>query len=269
MGFGARFFDNPLGCFAGILVWIPIAIWVVSMIHWMVLGEIDAGHGIVSILLAVTLGFFTSNPPIPEMAPVFFLLVLATVVVFPYLRSAFRRHELAMIDVESMEGAYEALVQKPDNDGALLRIATIAYSRALPGHAVRIAERALANLPAQHYKSETAMVADWKRKITDPEHFRPVPCQSCGKMVNPGEIVCAGCGSRFLIDYARGAWVSVELAKKLLASWMALILIAVGIPSAVRWLPPGFAVFVILCLLLGGAWIALQAFRSTLPRKAS
>ncbi len=68
----------------GCLAWIPLAVWIVAVVHWMIGGDIDPITGFAALFFAVALGYEAINPPVPELAPITDVAVLVTVIMFPF-----------------------------------------------------------------------------------------------------------------------------------------------------------------------------------------
>ncbi|MCB8933148.1 MAG: hypothetical protein M9921_12530 [Fimbriimonadaceae bacterium] len=259
-----RITEHPLVFFGGCVVWIPVAIWVISLVHWMIQGDIDVVFGIPGVIAAFVLGGFTLNPPTPALSPVFLMVAVLGVVLFPSLRAALDRRALARIDDESLASAHDALKEKPDNVGARLRIARVIAQKGLPGHAAAIAYAALHGLPEAHFTAELREAAKWKAQGAYPDASRPIVCAACGESNGPGDLYCSRCRAPFLLDWAQGRWSGDRTARKLVAVWISAILAMVGIPSAAAALPPVVAVLAIVVLfaLVGGVlWLAFRPER--------
>lgn len=256
-----RITEHPFVFFGGCVVWIPVAIWVVSLVHWMIQGDLDVLFGLPGVVAAVALGALTLNPPSPALSPVFFSVAVLGVVLFPSLRAALDRRALALIDNDSLASAHAALKEKPDNVGARLRIARIVARKGLPGHAAAIAHEALRGLPETHFTSELREAAIWQAQGGYPDASRPIACAQCGEANAPGDLYCRRCRAPFLLDWALGKWGGGQTARKLIAVWVASIFAMAGVPSAAAALPPvpaGIAIVVLFALV---GWVLWLAFR--------
>lgn len=242
MNLSDRISENPLAFAASIAVWIPIAVWIISLIHWMIQGEVDGLLGFIGIVIGVGLGVLTVNPPNPDLAPVVFLAIVATMAFFVPLRNAMNSRALVALDMSLIERAYLQLEHKPNDFGARMRIAKMIYQRGLFGHAITIAEEALKHMPEEFFLEEHKMVQRWKGSEYAPSQFRALPCVECGMGNPPGSFHCSRCGSRFLLDQAKGKWVGRTMARKLMAGWATLMAVFVLIPLAATSLPPVSAV---------------------------
>ncbi len=244
----------------GCLVWIPIAIWVYSLISAAIMGEIDGLTGIVGAFLGLALGVFVMIQPNPNLTPMLLLAVVSLMVLTPLLRRVKDNREFATMEVESVERAYEQLSLRPDNLGSVMRIAKILHSRGLTGHSIAIAEKVLKNFQTAIVADDWRTVRQWKAMAT-PESSRPLPCLQCHVKNDPGNVYCVRCGCPFLLAYVRGQWAGPQMMRKLLASWVASVAALVGIPMAATTLPSTAAGAVVISLLgLSGA-IVFAAFR--------
>lgn len=254
---------SSLAILIGCLVWAPIALWVYSLISWTIMGEIDALFGIVGAFLGIALGVAIMLQPHPSLAPYLVASVFTLVLVFPYLRSVLTRRELAQIDIESIERAYEQLDERPDGFGPKMRIARLIYGRGLRGHAITLAEEALKPFPRSFVEDDLRQVRIWKATAI-PDDFHPIRCLECGKENPSGTLFCLRCHSRILLRYARGSWSGKRSARRLLAAWIASMAGLVGIPLAGIALPPVAASVVVTFLLAGSAILVYLAFRPEL-----
>lgn len=256
-----RISTNPALFVIGCLVWVPIAICVIALIHWAVAGEIDVVLMILGIGACVALGYFTTNPPHPLMAPVLFFAVFATLVLFPFARRALHEREHLRLDAEQAEGAYAILRRSPMNLGARMKLARVLFVRGMAGHAIRVAEAALKGMPRQQFLDDHREVEKWAWQVRDPAHYRPLPCLHCRTMNPPGEIFCTHCGGPFLLDQLRGAWSAGGLGRKLIAAWILAVFAFVGIPSSALLASPLLAIGLIVAQVAAGAAVLVTALR--------
>lgn len=249
-----------LGC----LIWFPLIIWVVSLVQWMVIGEIDPSSGIIGIVLGIGLGYTAMKPPVPILSPISFTLVVGTVVLYPFLRSSMDRHDQRNLDVEAVDKAYQMIGQRPDSPFAKFRLAQSIYRLGMIGHAVAIADSAMAYVSERTATEEHRILKRWKAAGVPPETMRQVACIECHTMCQPGWTHCRTCGRPFLLDRAKGRILPEGLAKRMLCFWGALVLMGVGVPCATA-LPVGLAVPVIVAVLAGGFGLVLLALKANDP----
>lgn len=229
--------SNPVAIFVGMLVWIPIGIWTMQLMYWMIGGDVDALVGIPGIIVAFGLGFVSMRPPTPQ-TPYYTLFGLTgTLILFPILRKIMHARELRSIDVEAIERSYEQLTFKINNPSSRFRIAKHLHALGHVGHAIAVAERALLELPVQFFRDEHRAVAQWKAMRHSASSYNPIECVRCGFSNLPGEVLCGRCGGPFLLDRVKGRIVDESLGKRLLIGWSCgvylLLVIAVwpAIPS--------------------------------------
>ncbi|MBL8064929.1 MAG: hypothetical protein JNM34_03620 [Chthonomonadaceae bacterium] len=232
MGFGERVTSDPLGAACACIVWLPVAAWLVWMIHWMVSGDIDPVFGFLSLIVAVGLGVMTVSPPMPGMGPLIFLATVGSMVMFPFIRLSMSRRELASIDIDLMNRCHDALESKPENVGALLKMAEALYARGQPFHAIALGEKALLGMPKNLFRGEHQMVSAWKLRMksrTAPPYSK---CQYCGHANPLNEYKCERCNRPFLIDMVRGRSGGGAIGVKLTGAWVTCIIAFLGIPYA-------------------------------------
>lgn len=249
-------FSALVGC----VVWIPLAIWIVSLIHWMIMGDIDVLSGLVGLGIALALGLIALDQHTRAYSPFTLIAVVATIVMYPFVRAAMNKRELRSVDVEALEKAYRALSERPGNPIAKLTLARRLYDLGVPGHALAIAESALATLPAAHFRDEHRQIRSWKAVVTDPRHFAPIACVECHTANPPGNTHCAACGSPFLLDRVRGRFLGKGQGRKLLAVWVCLVAVIAGIPETYR-LPPLGQICAVSSLVLVAGIVLFLAFR--------
>ncbi len=246
-------------------MWAPIAIWVYALISWSVMGEIDALFGVVGAMFGIALGVAIMLQPNPRIAPFLVTGVFTLVALFPWLRSMTQKRALAMIDIESIERAYEQLQERPDGFGPKLRIARLIHTRGLRGHAIVLAEEALKPFPKSIVEDDLRQVRLWKSGSRQ-EDFAPIDCLDCGKENPVGTLFCSRCRSPILLGYAKGSWTGKKAARRLLASWVASMAGLVGIPLAATTMPPAMSGVVVSLLLLGAVALLFVAFRPEVRR---
>jgi hypothetical protein len=255
----ARDFMSP-AFLAGCLVWIPIMIWIVALIGWMIQGDIDPIAGIAGVALGFALGAATIITPDTRLAPLFLIGAWSAVILFPFVRSGLAKRELAKLDVEAMESAYELLREKPENRGAMLKLAKTLQAKGMYPHAVAIADEALAGMPRESFFEEHRMVNIWRGHVR-PGSDQPITCLQCGTSNPVANIYCSKCGAPYLLHYARGNWVSGSFVRKIVGAWIAAVIAIVGIPMAASSLPraaSGVVVTMMLAAVVAIAWFSFK-----------
>lgn len=256
-----RIIEQPWAFYGGCLVWFPITIWVLSLVQWMITGDVDVLVAIPGIAIGIVLGVLTLNPPDPRLAPVFFFAVLATVLFFPFVRQALIKRALHKVDVEQVERAYDQLSLKPGNVGYEMKIARLLYDKGLPGHAIAVAERVLQHAPKQLFESEHRMLNQWRAASQRINLNQPLSCVECGFRTPQGQLFCERCGAPFLLHYLKGKLVGGRLARKLIGAWAATVAAIVGLPSAATALPPSMSIpvmIVVVAVVVAVLWIAFR-----------
>jgi len=252
--------NDSISIFVGFLVWAPVAVWVYSLVSWSIMGEIAPVFGIVGAFLGIVLGVAVMLQPNADLQPIMVLGVCTLVAVFAPLRSMMQRRELAMIDIESIERAYEQLGERPDGFGPKIRIARLIHARGLRGHAVVLAEEALKPFPRSIVEDDLRQVRMWKAQTT-PDDYSELTCLECGLRNRPGTLFCTRCHAPILLAYARGAWTGKRTARRLMAAWIASMAGLIGIPLAAGSMPPVLAGITVTMLLAGSGALVFVAFR--------
>lgn len=137
-------------------MWVPVSIWVISLLNWWIAGDVDAVTGIGGIGVAIMLGVMTFKPPAPGLAPVMFGTVVVTVLFYPVVRAAMAHRELKAIDIEGVEAGYAILGQRPRDPLGRLKIAKHIYKLGYPGHAIAIMDSILPQSTLAIFKTSTA-----------------------------------------------------------------------------------------------------------------
>ncbi len=256
-----RMFSEPISFLFGCLIWIPLAIWIISLVRWMVSGDVDMILGFLGIGMAILLGYIAINPPAPLVSILAFVAVLGTVVMFPFVRIAMDKRSLKAMDVEDLERAYYALKLRPDNVAARFKIARLLYDMGYPGHALRIAESCIATMPQAFFFEEHRLIMRWRTTPTSPRAFDPLPCLDCNHANPPGDVNCASCGAPFLLDRAKGKVMPGSLGKRLMAAWIVMVAVLAGLPLIASF-GGLFAVLGIFCLLVLSVTVLMVAFRT-------
>jgi len=259
-----RMAANPWQFWFGILVWIPIGAWVIAMVQWMVIGDIDPMFGCGSIFVAFVLGALTVHPPDPRLSPVFFSGVVITVITFPAIQRSLQRREMARIDIEKIEDLYENLRFRPDNYSAVFRLSEILWHRGFHGHAVGLATSVLPKMDPELFREEHQAVDRWRHQLGANFFPKPVRCLQCGLMNQPGSHLCERCQAPYLLLSARTAWLGPSIGRRILGAWIVAIVILVGIPATSQMqLPIPVIILLVLAELALGLVVLLGSFHDT------
>jgi len=244
----------------GCLAWIPLSVWILACLHWTIGGDIDAITGILGIGVAVGLGYEAINPPVPQLSGLTVVAVFVTVIMFPFVRSALDRRQLRGVDIEALERSYQALAVRPDNVIAKFKIAKVLFDLGVCGHALRIGESLVPEMPARFFSDELRTVRRWQAMKLEARFFSPVVCAECHTSNDPGLLFCRKCGAPFLLDFTKGKVVGTRLGKKLISTWISLVAVLIGIPAA-KALPPGPCVATVAAMMIFAIGMVYMAFR--------
>jgi hypothetical protein len=254
--------DSPvtLNMVAGCLVWIPIAVWFVTLVGWMIQGEVDVLIGLCGLALGAAIGGLALVSKNQDLAPFLLIAAFSMIIIVPFARSYRSKREMAKIDVEQIEKGYELLAEKPDNVGAKFKIAKMLYQRGAIDHAVAVADKALQGLPKQIFEEEYRTVRAWKRTQLNPAPSQLV-CSQCLAKNKPGELYCYRCGGNIMLHYARGTWVHPTIFRRVLIGWIAAMVSVIGIPAVSTSLPPAKsapAVFILVMITVALGFVAAK-----------
>lgn len=222
------------------LIFAPVcAVSVLMILKWMFSNELDVAAGLVAIcviLIAMILTIMSKNEIIAGIV----LLILVTLMAFlPYAVEQFALAELQGIDIDRLDKAYKQISERPENVGAVFVLAQTVYDMGLPGHAVAIAEKLISQLSKEMdplkntsirdiFRAEEMKAKQWRREIKDDIVFRPVKCEKCGHMNNPGEIVCGGCSAPYLLEIARKIDPRPRIRSRVVIAWAMLAAFFIG-----------------------------------------
>ena len=249
-----------LAVFSGCVIWIPITVMVVSLVHWMIMGEMDFLSGCAGIWFCIWLGFIALRPPDPVYSPILVVVAIATCVMYPFVRVGLTSREHRRIEIDQLSKAYESLQIRGDNPIAQFRVASQLYVLGLRGHAVKIAENALTRMPVATFRNEHQKVKSWKGIRMEPSEFAPIPCVDCGTRNDPGEIYCVQCREPFLLNRFQKGIFKRGAARKVLATWGVLVTLCLVLPM-VNTLPPLVAIGAILASFIFAGAALFFAFR--------
>ncbi|MFN8221311.1 MAG: hypothetical protein U0S12_14410 [Fimbriimonadales bacterium] len=250
-------FQNPEWLLAGCMVWVPVGIMVLMLIQAMVMGEVEVAAGFVGLFAALGLGVLGMKPPHPSLSPLIFAVATGTLFMLPVLRAAWNKNELAKIRLEAIESSYEALLQKPNNVGAQLKLAKALFEQGMAPQAVAIGDHALTGLDPRMYADDYRMVRLWKQHVLGSP--RNLECLRCHGFCPPNSVLCPHCGHPFLLDYARG-WLRSTGFAKMAAGWIGAVLLLVGVPAAASSLPPALALAAVPVMVAAAAFVLYRAF---------
>lgn len=253
---------DALAVILGCAIWLPLCVWMVSLVQWMVAGETDVLTGLGGIALGLGMGAVATTSPNLMLRPFLFVAVLVTILMYPFVRQAMIGRELKAIDMDALKKSYDALQERPDNAVARLNLAKKAYSLGYLGAAIGIAEDALNQLPKGVFEGEQKMLKRWKEYARkDPKANLSTACLRCGNANPPAATHCQRCGAPYLLEKSKVAFAPSAQGRKLLAAWIAMVGGIVGIPYA-STLPPLIALFAIFGILAVVGTVLALAFRT-------
>jgi hypothetical protein len=218
--------------FFGLITWFPICIWIVGLVNWMIVGDIDVISGILGISVALILGVVAMRPPIAMLSPIACVTAYATVLTYPVVTMATNRYAMRKMDVEEVEAAYGAIGQMPSNHLAKFKLAKSIYKLGYTGHAVAIADEVMINVPRRLAEEEYRTLQKWKRMGVPPETLKPLTCIDCHTSCPPGWTHCRNCGAQFLLHRVRGQILPGGVAQKVVAIWGGAVILLIGLPLA-------------------------------------
>jgi hypothetical protein len=262
--FAERVASSPLNAASACLVMIPVAIWIVSMVGWMVQGDVDFLPGALSIAMALALALGAMNPPLPWMGPLCFLAALLTVVAFVPIRKAIAARDLRQIDDDQLRGAYEAWQRHPGNVAAVYRMATLMAQKGKYAQAVALADQALPSMPASAFRAEHRAVEAWRQHAVAGPTVEQ--CPGCDRPNPIGTIRCPGCGGAVVLGVLKGR---SGIVGRVLAVWFVAVAALVAGPYVVALArtQPVVASVIAVVVLAVGVWFTVSAF--VRPRAAA
>ncbi|MBV6457588.1 MAG: hypothetical protein HONBIEJF_00701 [Fimbriimonadaceae bacterium] len=252
---------HPLAGVFACVGWMFVVAWVITIVHAMVGGEIEAWVGVLAIGVALGLGALTIDPPDPAMAPLFFAATIGTMVLLPFSRHFLNRRALKQIDIERVADCYQGLALRPGNPSYILPIASTLWQYGHVGPAVAIGDRLLSSISPQIYIEERRMVNAWKQMPARPGLFDPIVCPRCGHSNPCHELYCEECRAELALLLLGGRFWNVSFAARAIALWVGAMAAIVGIPWSVRAFPPNVSMLMILGQVLLVAGIVVLAFR--------
>ena len=125
----------------------------------------------------------------------------------------------------------------------------------------------MADLPANHFTDENRLFRNWKHEELPAGSTNPIRCIECGTLNDPGQIHCKNCGAQHLVAKVRGRVVPAAQGKKLVALWISMVAVLMGMPLLAQ-LPPLASVALVIGLF-GIVGLALfLAFRNSQAESA-
>ena len=230
--------DNLAGLATAIFIFIPVALWIILSIHWMIEGDLGVIPGLVGIGVAIAMVPLAIWPPDPVIPGIIFAVVIASAVFFPFALTQANARMHRLLDTQELENAYAAYGQHPDNVAAKFQIARVLHKYGLTTHAVAIAESArhslsteldpVSNRSAQDlFQTEINLISRWREEAGGRLEIKPTKCQRCGRPNPPGTIGCLGCGAPYLLDLARETHEREHFITRLVSAWAIIVSVIV------------------------------------------
>lgn len=213
-----------------LLIWIPLAFWMISVVGWMIMGDIDTLFGTVALGIGLGLGFTAMNPSVPELAPWCLIATITTVIVYVPIRERLRKRALAKIEFEQLYLAYTNLRAHSSDTLAGMKLAEMLQQRGFVAQAVGVARTILPDMPATVFPSEHRMYRNWESRLHPGEADQPIQCQRCKMMVPAGQLWCPRCGYDHLIHMVENKLFATALVKRMVSIWGLAAAAIVAIP---------------------------------------
>jgi hypothetical protein len=248
---------------------IVVALSSLMIVLKMISGDIPFLPGMGSLGVLITIMWFCVNPPHPMVPAVALVVVIGSVISYPFVEKQLELREQRSYDLSRLERAFAAIAQKPDNHSAAFEAARWLWQQGFRQDAIAIAEATLNRLDTKRdevrntsmrdmFRAEEHMLRQWKRETPVQERAESRVCPACKTRNEPGAINCSGCQRQYLLDKARLANFKDKVFAKLVVSYAAICGLIVGgaaigmaVEGPLRW------VGVILSVLLVGGLLAL------------
>ncbi|MGI8922754.1 MAG: hypothetical protein ACR2HJ_01730 [Fimbriimonadales bacterium] len=251
-----------------IVMALATAAWVITIVYWMLEGEIDSIKGAIVIAVALSLLPLGIWPPFPWLTALVLLCMIVGFLFVPFARSVYGTQMHRMIDTDELEKAYAAFGRDPGNVGARFEIARVLQKNGLFAQAIAIGDGAEKNLstaidPATNgstrdrFYREITLLRRWKDDTPD-RLSKAIACPRCKKANKAGAIACTGCGAPFLLDLARGSLGTERITGRLVIAWVVICLMILAFSFAASTMK-GVAMTAAILLALASGGLALAA----------
>ncbi len=242
--------NDPLLLVLGLLVWLPIAFWVVVLVQNLISGDLEFHHCLIGVCLSIALGAITMKPPHPALTIYLFLLVILLTVFFPTGQEILRQRQRSQMAAEEVEELYVTIDAYPLNWLARFELAKRLWSMGHGAQAIALGETSIVHMPGMLYDTEHNTLKRWKARFRPEGAPTGTRCLDCGRLNSLDAIRCESCNAPILLHLIRGRWVGRGAGIRLFWSWATLLLILVGVPYAALALPGRFAALGVIFLLL-------------------
>jgi hypothetical protein len=260
-----------------LLAFFCYGVLIVIAMHQMIMKQLDFLPGMLVCISLLVLAVLVITLPNEVMSAFIMIASIGAAITVPFALSRMDDQIIDEIDLSVLERAHLNLSMKPENAPAWFELARALHAQGLPGHAIVIGDLTMASLSdnkdplkftsmRDHFRAEGAMVTKWKRELTDPDAFDPMPCPMCGHLNEAGTIRCGQCDGPYLLELARQKFGSKGIIGRLAFMWFGttIVVLTAGFVSLV--LSPGLTVLVIFAALVAMGFIANKAFRTNTLR---
>jgi hypothetical protein len=249
---------NPNAICFGLIMFIPLGIWFLSLMSWMISGDIEVITGIIGIFVAVMLAYLAVKPPADYFPPIIFFGMILLAVLLPVIRKSMSERELRMMEIEQLERHMTRLIERPDMTISRMEVARRLASLGFVAHALALTEQIKA-APMRQMEEEKREIRKWEFSLS-PATSKIIPCLRCGKPGHPAALLCPHCQSPYISRYLKGHVVMPALAKKLIIGWTLGVGLLLAIPAASAMLPPAGSLLIIPMMLALGGYTAYRTF---------
>jgi len=245
----------------GLAVLAPAGIWVLFLIQWMVMGEVDGLTGLLGIFAATLLAVGALVMPLEEVKWGCLFLLYATIAVFVPMQEAVRKRGLARIDFEQMESCYDRLRERPQDSYAVFKLAELLIDRGFPSLGLGLMLARLEGEQPSLYEPEFRRV-----RVLQSQGIRAaageLTCPQCRNQGHRRTAICARCGAPLYLLLARAPVVSAMGGGRTVRFVMLGIVAALGIPLiAMLEVPPAIRAVLAVALMSLGAIAVIKALR--------
>jgi hypothetical protein len=240
---------NP-GLILGFFALFPAALWVVTLVGWMITDEIGMLEGIFGISAVLALLFITAQVKEPFFGMMAVLALMVAGILYPVIRSAMSSRAHLQIDMDLMWAAYRLLDARRTNVGAKVQLAKLCYKRGLTASAIALLRDAVDSAP-ELLKDEKKVLQLWE---SEQARMGPTPSfLQCPKCLSPNTInsrYCRHCGVAILLHLAGRSWIQNTILLNAFYIWAITVAALVLVPYALHALPPVYAAIAIILILV-------------------
>jgi hypothetical protein len=191
----------------GLAVLAPAGIWVLFLIQWMVMGEVDGLTGVLGISAAIMLAVGALTLPVEEVKWGCLFLLYATIAVFVPMQEAVRKRGLARIDFEQMESCYDRLRERPQDSYAVFKLAELLVDRGFPSLGLGLMIARLEGEQPAFYEPEFRRV-----RVLQSQGIRAatgdISCPRCRNQMHRRLTICSRCEAPIYLLLSRAPMVS-------------------------------------------------------------